>query len=62
MITDQPQSAPDILKAAIAQLGLTSTKDLKSKLSARMTNALGHLIKSKQIQDSGERRDRRFFK
>ncbi|MFD2274608.1 hypothetical protein ACFS07_35505 [Undibacterium arcticum] len=47
LITDQPQSAPDILKAAIAQLGLTSTKDLKSKLSARMTNALGHLIKSK---------------
>lgn len=62
LITDQPQSAPDILKAAIAQLGMTPSKVLNAKLSARMTNALTHLIKSQQIKDSGERRERRFFK
>ena len=62
LITDQPQSAPDILKAAIARLGMTPGKDLNAKLSARMTNALTHLIKSQQIKDSGERRERRFFK
>ncbi|MFC3110493.1 hypothetical protein ACFQAT_08620 [Undibacterium arcticum] len=62
LITDQPQSAPDILKAAIAQLGMTPSQDLNAKLSARMTNALTQLVKSKQIKDSGARRERRFFK
>ncbi|MFD2271518.1 hypothetical protein ACFS07_11050 [Undibacterium arcticum] len=61
LITDQPQSAPDILKAAIAQLGMTPSQDLNAKLSARMTNALTQLVKSKQIKDSGARRERRFF-
>jgi len=62
LITDQPQSAPDILTAAIAKLGLPATKEVKAKLSARLTNALTQLVSSKLIRDSGARRERRFFK
>ncbi|MFC3109771.1 hypothetical protein ACFQAT_18605 [Undibacterium arcticum] len=62
LITDQPQSAADILNAAFTKLAITPTKELKQKLGARMTAALASLIGSKQIKDSGARRERRFFK
>jgi hypothetical protein len=62
LITDQPQSAADIMNAAFAKLAVTPTKELKQKLGARMTAALTGLIEAKQIKDSGARRERRFFK
>lgn len=62
LITDQPQSAPDILNAAIRQLGFTPTKEQKQKLAGRMTFAINALVKAKKIQDSGTGRERRFFK
>ena len=62
LISDRPQSGSDVLSAAIAKLGLQSSRETKATLSARMTNALTHLVKSKQIQDSGVRRERRFFR
>jgi hypothetical protein len=62
LITDQPQSAADIMNAAFAKLAVASTKERKQKLGARMTAALTGLIEAKQIKDSGARRERRFFK
>lgn len=62
IVTDQPQSAPDILRAAIAKLGFSPAKDQVKKLAARMTSALNTLVKSEKIQSSGSGRKRRFFK
>jgi hypothetical protein len=40
----------------------SATKEVKAKLSTRLTNALTQLVSSKLIRDSGARRERRFFK
>jgi hypothetical protein len=62
LITSQPQSVSDILKAAVSKLGISpSTSEIK-KLAGRQTFALNAMVKSKQIQDSGKGRERRFFK
>jgi hypothetical protein len=62
LITDQPQSASEIQKAAIAKLGFAPTKDQVKQLSGRQTFAINTLVKQKKIQDSGSGRERRFFK
>lgn len=61
LITAEPQSAGDILNAAIKTLGITPSKDQMKKLVQRQTNALHQLVKSKAVADSGSGRERRFF-
>lgn len=62
LITETPQSAPEILKKAINSLGFEPNQMQLKKLRQRIAPALQALLKSKQIQDSGSRRERRFFK
>jgi len=62
LVTSEPQSASDILNAAIASLGFTPTPVQKQKLAGRQTFAINALVKTKAIQDSGKGRERRFFK
>lgn len=62
LITSQPQSAREILDAAVRTLGITPSKDQLKKLSQRQTSALHNLIKTNVIADSGAGRERRFFK
>jgi hypothetical protein len=61
LITTHPQSAPEILIAAVEALGISPSKEQLKKLSQRQTNALHNLIKAKAISDSGSGRNRRFF-
>jgi hypothetical protein len=62
LITAQPQSAPEILDAAIRSLGISPSREQIKKLAQRQTSALHNLIKSRAIEDSGSGRARRFFK
>ena len=62
LITDQPQSAADILNAAIEKLGITPTPEQRKKLSQRATFALNNLVKTNAIADTGSGRGRRFLK
>jgi hypothetical protein len=62
LITAQPQSAKEILNAAIKELGISPSKDQLKKLSQRQTSALHNMIKTNAIADSGAGRDRRFFR
>ena len=62
LVTSEPQSASDILNAAIARLGFTPTKEQLQKLAGRQTFAINALVKAGSIQDSGKGRERRYFK
>jgi hypothetical protein len=62
LITAQPQSAKEILDAAIKTLGISPSKDQLKKLSQRQTSALHNMVKTNAIGDSGAGRDRRFFR
>jgi hypothetical protein len=62
LVTAEPQSASDILNAAIVSLGFTPTKAQIQKLAGRQTFAVNALVKAGTIQDSGKGRERRFFK
>jgi hypothetical protein len=62
LVTAQPQSAPEILDAAIKALGISPSKDQVKKLSQRQTSALNTLVKAREIADSGSGRERRFFR
>lgn len=62
LITEQPQSAPEILQAAIEKLGISPTPEQKKKLSQRATFALNHLVKTRAIADEGSGRNRRFLR
>jgi hypothetical protein len=62
LITSQPQTAPEILNAAIRALGISPSKDQIKKLAQRQTSALHNLVKAKMIDDSGSGRERRFFR
>jgi hypothetical protein len=62
LITEQPQSAKDILNAAVKSLGISPSKEQMKKLSQRQTSALHNLIKTNAIADSGAGRERRFFR
>jgi hypothetical protein len=61
LISDEPKSAGDILKAAVSELGIEPNQDQMKKLSQRQTYALNTLVKENKIADSGARRTRRFF-
>lgn len=62
LITEQPQSAPEILNAAVKALGITPSKGDLKKLSQRQANALNALVKAHKIEDSGAGRARRYFR
>jgi hypothetical protein len=62
LITAQPQSAKEILDAAIKALAIAPTKEQMKKLTQRQTSALHNMIKANVISDSGAGRERRFFK
>ena len=62
LVTSEPQSGSDILKASVAGLGFEPTEEQVKKLSQRMTFVLNSLVKSGKIKDSGSGRSRRFFK
>jgi len=62
LITTEPRSGADVLRAAIADLGFRPSKQQVLKLTQRLTFALNTLVKAGKIQDSGKGRERRFFK
>jgi hypothetical protein len=62
LITEHPQSAPEILTAAIRSLGISPSKEQTKKLAQRQASALSLLTKSGEIESSGSGRERRFFK
>ncbi len=62
LITAQPRSAPEILRAAIDALGISPSKEQTKKLAQRQASALSILTKSGAVQSSGAGRERRFFK
>jgi hypothetical protein len=61
LITKEPQSAPEILHAAVSRLGYEASKDTIKTLANRQTSALNSLVKSGKIQSEGSGRARRFF-
>jgi hypothetical protein len=62
LISAREISAPEILEAAIAKLGITPTAEQRKKLSNRMVAALNHMVQSKAISDTGSGRARRYFR
>jgi len=62
LVSKQPKSGADILHEALDGLGFAPTKQQVLKMTSRATFALNALVKTKKIQDSGEGRERRFFK
>jgi hypothetical protein len=62
LISDQPQSAAELLKQAIAHLGSNLDKKDLQKLRQRVSPALQALLKSNRIKDTGAGRERRYFK
>jgi hypothetical protein len=62
LITDEPKTAPELFRIAIARLGFLPTIDQVKKLGNRQTFTLNTLVKQKKIQDSGSGRERRFFR
>lgn len=62
LITAHPQSAPEILTAAIKTLGISPSKEQSKKLAQRQASALSILTKTGAIDSSGSGRERRFFK
>jgi hypothetical protein len=62
LITNQPQSAREILEAAVKAIGILPSKEQLKKLSQRQTNALHNMVKAKMVSDAGSGRARRFFR
>lgn len=62
LVSSEPKSGVEILKASVDGLNFTPSKEQVKKLSQRMTFVLNSLVKSGQIKDSGSGRGRRFFK
>lgn len=62
LITSEPQSAREILDAAVKALGISPSKDELKKLAQRQANALHMLVKAGAISDSGSGRDRRYLR
>lgn len=62
LITDEPQSARQLLDAAVKALGINPSKDELKKLAQRQANALHMLVKAKAISDTGAGRERRYLR
>jgi uncharacterized protein YukE len=61
LIKETPQSAPEVLNAAIAALGVSPNKEDRRRLVQRMVAALNQLVTSGAIKDSGSGRARRYM-
>lgn len=62
LIGEQPKSGADILAEAVRGLGFEPTRAQVGKLRNRMAFALNTLVKSGAIKDSGNGRERRYFR
>lgn len=62
LLTDVPQPAAEIFKAAVNALGIRPSADDKKKLTQRMSNALSVMAKNGEIHVEGDRRTRRYAK
>ena len=62
LVTDQPQSAAQVLKRAVGSLDFSPSRAQVQKLRQRLTPALKKLVETGQVQDSGAGRERRFFR
>lgn len=60
LLTDVPQPAAEIFKAAVSALGIRPSADDKKKLTQRMSNALSVMAKNGEIHVEGDRRTRRY--
>ncbi|WP_194725395.1 hypothetical protein [Noviherbaspirillum malthae] len=60
LLTDVPQPAAEIFKAAVNALGIRPSADDKKKLTQRMSNALSVMAKNGEIHAEGDRRTRRY--
>ncbi len=63
LMTEEPQSAVEILRAAMSRLAIQPEHKVQlQKLRQRVFPALANLVSSQKIQSSGAGRGRRFFK
>jgi hypothetical protein len=62
LVTSEPQSAVEILRASVARLGFEPSPEQIKKLQQRMVFVLNAAAKDKKIKNSGSGRARRFFK
>lgn len=62
LLTETPQSAAEVFKAALAALRIRPNPEDRKKLSQRMSNALSVLAKDGQINAEGGRRTRLYSK
>lgn len=62
LLTDTPQPASEVLKAAINALGIKPDADDRKKLTQRMSNALSVMAKSGEIKAEGSARARLYSK
>ncbi|MEC4721595.1 hypothetical protein RY831_20725 [Noviherbaspirillum sp. CPCC 100848] len=60
LLTDVPQPAAEIFKAAVDALGIRPSADDRKKLTQRMSNALSVMAKNGEIHVEGDRRTRRY--
>jgi hypothetical protein len=62
LLTDTPQPASEVLKAAINALGIKPDADDRKKLTQRMSNALSVMAKNGDIKAEGSARARLYSK
>jgi hypothetical protein len=62
LLTDTPQPASEIFKAAVNALGIKPSAEDRKKLAQRMSNALSVMSKSGEINAEGKHRERLYSK
>lgn len=62
LVDTTPKSAVEVVQAAVDKIGGQLGRDQVKKLSQRATYALATMVKSGEIQDSGNGRERRYFR
>lgn len=62
LLTDTPQPASEIFKAAVNALGIKPNAEDRKKLVQRMSNALSVMSKNGEINAEGNRRERLYSK
>lgn len=62
LLTDTPQPASEIFKAAVNALGIKPSAEERKKLAQRMSNALSVMSKNGDINAEGKHRERLYSK
>lgn len=62
LLTDTPQPASEIFKAALNALGVKPSTEDRKKLAQRMSNALSVMSKNGEINAEGKHRERLYSK